>query len=194
MERKNFEQKTLFEKRVMILHYDRVEQIMSERNLEQSKFFRYEDITNDKIFRREKSQPNYGLHVITRNISIILFFCGLFGAIEDWSWFFAFFSSSTVFFFIHLFTFKNYIEIKVEGGENLMLFKDKPGENEVDNFLGSLYLERNKYLKEHYYTTSDPSTDQGKSVLKWLLNINAITKPEFDKRIEIGERTDPNMN
>jgi|GEM_PF-6325139 len=177
------EQERLLEKRTLILHSDRVEVKVSDRKSEHTEYFRFEDISNDKTFRRVKSQPNYGLYVLSRNASIILFFCTLFGAIEEWSWFFALFVSATVFFIIHAFYSASYIEILTAADKPLTLLKYDPTEEAVEGFVDSMYAKRNSYLKEHYYLPSDGSSNDGQSLLKQLLDMNVISQPEYDLKV-----------
>lgn len=194
MSKPSIEQVKLLEERKLILHTDRVEMRVADRKVENTSFFRYEDIGNDKRFRRVKSQPNYSMYVITRNVAIVLFFCRLFGAIEEWSWALAFFVSSIVFFVIHAYTYKSLITLEVDGEDELELYKDEPSAEEVKTFLDELYTHRNAYLREHYFTPCDASTEQGKALLKWLLDLNAITKPEYAKKIAAGQQTDSRLN
>lgn len=194
MSKESIEQEKLLEKRKLILHSDRVEVRIADRKEERTSYFRYEDIGNDKQFRREKSQPNYGIHVITRNLAIITFFLRLFGAIDSWSWALAFFSSSVVFFIVHVFTYRSLIQLEVLSDDKLELFKEIPSEEEVNGFLEQLYSQRNKYLRENYFTPCDSSSEQGKSVLNWLLELNVITKPEYSMKMQMRQKPGENLN
>jgi len=188
------EQKRLLEQRTFILHSDRVEVRVADRTAEDTFFVPYEHINNGKRFTRKKGQPNYGVYVISRNVAIVLFFCRIFGAMDTWSWFFAFFASAFIFFGIHVYTVKRFIELKVTGPEPLILFQDEPSEEAVLAFLDTLYTHRDQYLRTHYYLPCDAHTEQGRALLKRLHDMNVITQPEYTQKMDLGQHGDLRSN
>ena len=188
------EQERLLEKRTIILHSDRVEVRVADRKNERTEFYSFEDITNEKSFRRVKPQPNYALHVLTRNAAVILFFAKMFGAIEDWSWFFACLASSVVFFVIYAVVSSTYIELLTTTARPLTLLRQDPSEQKVNEFIDALYTKRNAYLREHYYVPSDGYSVDGQSLLKQLLDMNVISKPEYDLKMNPLRRSNPGLN
>lgn len=188
------EQERLLEKRTLILHSDRVEVRVADRKSERTEFYSFEDITNEKSYRRVKPQPNYALHVMTRNAAIILFFAKLFGAINDWSWFFACLASSAVFFVIYALVSSSYVELLTTSARPVALLRQDPTEEKVNEFIDALYVKRNTYLREHYYIPSDGYSLDGQSLLKQLLDMNVISKPEYDQKVNPLTRSNPGLN
>ena len=70
-------QENMFENRRARLLEDHVELKIDSRSLETTLEFPYDTIGPRVTYRREKPQPNYALHVLTRNAAIILFFSSL---------------------------------------------------------------------------------------------------------------------
>lgn len=60
--------------------------------------------------------------------------------------------------------------------------KNTPNQNFVDEFISTLFLERDNYLRERYLSL-DPNLNYETQVndLRWLRNVEAISKDEFDK-------------
>jgi hypothetical protein len=169
------------ETRTIILHEDRVELIVNNRKFENSTFFKYEDILTGKKFSSSKSQPNYGLYVISRNTTIVLFFLKIFGVIESWSSVLALLCSTIIMFLIHAFTFKTYVELETNSDEELVLIKDNPDESKFEKFIETLYKNRKEYLKKTYYSNNKHINEE---TLHWLLDQNIITQHEYDIRID----------
>ena len=64
----------------------------------------------------------------------------------------------------------------------IYIFKKKPDENSVENFISTLFEERDAYLRKTYLSLdSNLSYENQLNDLKWLRNIEAISKEEFDK-------------
>ncbi|WP_347050669.1 hypothetical protein [Flavobacterium olei] len=64
----------------------------------------------------------------------------------------------------------------------IYLFKNIPNEKVVDDFIIKLFNERDNYLVENYLSfDKNLKYEMQANDLKWLLNIEAISKKEFDK-------------
>ena len=77
---------------------------------------------------------------------------------------------------------ENSWRIRTHNNGYLYLFKKKPNKNTVNEFISTLFYERDHYLQEKYMSF-DPnlSYETQFNDLKWLLNVEAISKKEFDK-------------
>ncbi|MEO8515175.1 MAG: hypothetical protein ABI426_00440 [Flavobacterium sp.] len=80
---------------------------------------------------------------------------------------------------------ENSWKIKVTNGTFVFLYKNKPNEKEVNEFIDNLFLARNKYLRETYmkFDRNLNYEDLYKD-LKWLRYVEAITKEEFDDKYD----------
>lgn len=78
---------------------------------------------------------------------------------------------------------KSLWKIKLSNNTFLLVEKDKPSAIETDAFLEKLYVKRNAYLKENYFYI-DQNLDYGNQYhnLKWLYDIDVVTKAEFDEK------------
>lgn len=83
---------------------------------------------------------------------------------------------------VYFFMNENSWKIRTQHNGYLFLFKKSPNENMVNEFISTLFVERDKYLKEQYLSL-DPNLSYETQVndLKWLRNVEAISKQEFDK-------------
>lgn len=179
----NLRQETMLENRRVRLLDDQVELKIDGRSLETRLEFPYDTIGPRVTYRREKPQPNYALHVLTRNTAIILFFCSAFGAFDGWRWFFAMLLSSIVFLIIHAYTYKHLLTIETDGPDKLELFRTKPDEEHVDRFVQRLFDKRNEYVKVLYAEKIlDPSTDRA-SWLKWMRDRKVLSRTEYESEL-----------
>lgn len=178
------EQKKLIETRVFKLHDDRVEVKTKNRDTESTVFFKYEEINQNKYFVNQKSQPNYSMYVICRNLAIILLLCNVFGVLEDWRYFYIFLCSGCVFFVIHAFSVTRLTGLDVDGDHELIFYSNIPDTETVDEFIETLYEKRNAYLKQTYFAGCNQDTENFDAILDWLLEINVITRQEYDARIQ----------
>lgn len=80
---------------------------------------------------------------------------------------------------------ENSWKIRLYNNSFIYLFKVKPNENTVDEFITTLFEERDNYLRKTYLNL-DPNLSYETQVndLKWLRNVEAISKDEFDKFYE----------
>ncbi len=181
-------QENMFENRRERLLDDHVELKIDSRSLETSLEFPYDAIGPRVTYRREKSQPNYAFHVLTRNGAIILLFCSVFGAFDGWRWFFAMLLSSLVFFIIHAYTYKHFLTIETDGSDELELLREQPNKEEVDQFVQVLFDKRNEYVKRLYAEESlDPSTDRV-SWLKWMRDRKVLSPTEYGSELRKLQR------
>lgn len=83
---------------------------------------------------------------------------------------------------IYFFMNENSWKIRTHNNGYLFLFKNSPNANVVNEFISKLFIERDKYLKEQYLSL-DPNLSYETQVndLKWLRNVEAISKKEFDE-------------
>lgn len=141
----------------------------------------FEDISKEKI-------TNKSTNPIILLIS--LFFFGLAGLsftwrndkdVEPYMWI-AHAFMAVVLLTIYVVMRENSWKIKTYNKGYLYLFKNKPNENVVNEFIATLFSERDNYLKQTYLNL-DPNLSYETQVndLKWLRNVEAITKEEFDK-------------
>lgn len=173
-------QENVFENRRARLLDDHVELRIDSRFLETALEFPYDRIGPRITYRREKPQPNYALHVLTRNAAIVFLFCSLFGAFDGWRWFFAMLASSVVFFLIHSYTYRNLLIIETDGNDELELLRDHPSKKAVDDFVQQLFETRNAYVKDLYVRRCvDASTDRA-AWLKWMRDRKVLSSAEFD--------------
>lgn len=181
-------QENMFESMRARLLRDHVELKIDSRSLETTLEFAYEAIGPRVTYRREKAQPNYAIHVLTRNAAIVLFFCSVFGAFDGWRWFLAMLLSSIVFFMIHAYTYRSLLIIETDGTDELQLLRKHPGKEEVDQFVLSLFDKRNEYVKHLYAGKSlDPSTDR-ESWLRWMRDRKVLSATEYESELSRLQR------
>lgn len=99
---------------------------------------------------------------------------------EEGTWVIALFMAILlliIFFIMH----ENSWKIRTSNKGYIFLFKKKPDEKSVEEFIWSLFEQRDNYLKEKYVSL-DPNLSYETQVsdLKWLLNVEAISKKDFD--------------
>jgi len=87
-----------------------------------------------------------------------------------------------VLFAVYIFMNENSWRLRTHSNGFLFLFKKKPNENTVNEFISKLFTERDKYLREQYLSF-DPNLSYETQLndLKWLRNVEAVSKEEFDK-------------
>ncbi|WP_281235066.1 hypothetical protein [Flavobacterium gelatinilyticum] len=87
-----------------------------------------------------------------------------------------------VLFAVYIFMNENSWRIRTHSNGYLYLLKKSPNESTVNDFILKLFAERDEYLKEKYLSL-DPNLSYETQVndLKWLRNVEAISKQEFDK-------------
>ncbi|MDX1499331.1 MAG: hypothetical protein R3176_05510 [Woeseiaceae bacterium] len=182
-------QENMFENRRARLLEDHVELRIDSRSLETTLEFPYDAIGPRITYRREKPQPNYALHVLTRNAAIILFFCSLFGAFDGWRWFLAMLLSSIVFFVIHACSYKSLLTIETDGPDELELLREHPSKEQVDHFVQTLFAKRNEYIRRLYTEKSlDPSTDRA-SWLRWMRDRKVLSPAEYEAELAEVQRS-----
>jgi hypothetical protein len=77
---------------------------------------------------------------------------------------------------------ENSWKIRTHNNGNLYIFKKKPNENAANEFISTLFYERDHYLQEKYLSLdANLSYETQVNDLKWLLNVEAISKKEFDE-------------
>lgn len=89
---------------------------------------------------------------------------------------------ATILLVIYFVMNENSWKIRTHNNGYIYLLKNKPNKNIVDDFIKSLFDNRDNYLIEKYLNL-DPNLSYETQVndLKWLLTVEAITKTEFDK-------------
>lgn len=180
---KSLRQEKMFETRRVRLLDDHVELKVEDRTVETSLEFPYDEIGSSITYRREKSQPTYSFHVLTRNAAIVLLFCSVFGAFDGWSWFFAITLSSLVFFVIHAFARRSLLTIESDGSDELELLRETPSRVEVDQFVEELFDRRNEYVKKLYAEKAlDPNTDRERW-LEWMRARKVLSSAEYDREL-----------
>lgn len=77
---------------------------------------------------------------------------------------------------------ENSWKIRTRNNGHIYLFKKIPNENVTNQFITTLFDERDNYLQEKYLSL-DPNLSYQTQFhnLQWLLNVEAISKKEFDK-------------
>ncbi|MDP5200866.1 hypothetical protein [Flavobacterium sp. DG2-3] len=88
---------------------------------------------------------------------------------------------SIVMLSVYLMMNENSWKIKTHNGGYLYLFKKKPNEKIVDGFIETLFSERDNYLIDRYLNFDPNLNEIQANDLKWLLNVEAISKKEFDR-------------
>ena len=80
---------------------------------------------------------------------------------------------------------ENSWKIRLYNNSYLYIFKNVPDKNVTDGFIETLFAERDKFLKE-IYLSLDQNLSYNTQIndLKWLRNVEAISKEEFDKYYE----------
>ena len=184
-------QENVFENRRARLLEDHVELKIDSRSLETTLEFPYDRIGARVTYRREKPQPNYAIHVLTRNAAIVLFFCSVFGAFDGWRWFLAMLASSVVFFVIHAYTYKSLLTIETDGADELELLRAHPSKEEVDSFVQALFDKRNAYVRGLYAERRlEPSFDH-RSWLRWMRDRKVLSPTEYESELSsLGEKID----
>ncbi len=185
-------QSGLLEKRSVVLDRDHLRLTIDRRTDRHTYDFRYEDIDSTVTFRREKAQPNYALHVITRNAAIVFLFLTLFGVIDGWRWFGALAASALVFFVIHASTFKHLLVIRTDRPEELALIRDEPSEQEVDAFVETLFEVRNDYLKSRFHEERFNDSVDRLEWLRWLRLRKVLSETEYEAEL-VGLQLPPDQ-
>ena len=176
-------QEKIFETRRARLLEDHVELRIENRSLETTLEFPYDKVGSQITYRREKPQPNYALHVVTRNAAIILFFCSALGAFDGWRWFFALSLASLVLFVIHACTYRSFLTIESDALDELELLRGHPSKEEVDRFVDALFDRRNQYVKCLYAEKSlDPTTHRA-SWLEWMRDRKILSTTEYEAEL-----------
>ncbi len=176
-------QEKLLETRRVRLREDHVELKIEGRSLETTLEFPYDTIGPRVTYRREKPQPNYAMHVLTRNAAIILFFCSVFGAFDGWRWFFAMLVSSVVFFVIHAYTYKSLLTIETDGSDELELLRAHPAREDVEQFVQALFERRNEYVKRLYAERSMDRSFDHLSWLRWMRDRKVLSTAEYESEM-----------
>lgn len=143
----------------------------------------YENLGNKPFTRRASMRVFYGslvFAVFWISISILI-------AVINWPLsaekfgLSLLFLSGVLFFVLVIYIRSSENNLYLTGGElSLEIFRDKPTEAEVDNFVGSVIEARNAYLKEHYAVIDAAlSLDAQLNSLLWLRGQEVITEEEF---------------
>ena len=188
-------QENMFENRRVRLLEDHVELKIDSRTMETTLEFPYDTIGPRITYRREKPQPNWAIHVVTRNAAITLFFCSIFGAFDGWRWFLAMLLSSAVFFVVHAYTFRSLLTIETEGTDTLELLREHPSKEEVDDFVQRLFDRRNAHVKNLYAERRlDRSVDR-EAWLRWMRARKVLSSKEYEAELSKLQRTiDPSRH
>ncbi len=82
----------------------------------------------------------------------------------------------------YLYTKEEFWKLTLADNQEIYIPKNTPSSLEVSKFIETLILKRNNYLKDNY-AIIDENVDYLSQLenLKWLLNLDAITKIEFDE-------------
>lgn len=90
--------------------------------------------------------------------------------------------TAIVLFTVYFFMNENSWRIRTHNNGYLILFKKHPNESSVNEFISTLFFERDNYLRERYLSL-DPNLSYETQIndLRWLRNVEAISKDEFDK-------------
>ncbi|MCC9070149.1 hypothetical protein LNQ49_00825 [Flavobacterium sp. F-65] len=93
--------------------------------------------------------------------------------------------TATILLIIYFTMNENSWKIRTHNNGYIYLLKNKPNKNIVDDFITTLFNDRDNYLIEKYLNL-DPNLSYETQVndLKWLLTVEAITKTDFDKNYQ----------
>ncbi len=176
-------QKGILENRRVSLCDDHVQLIIESRTEQRTVDFPYGDIGPKVSFRSEKLQPNYGMHVITRNLAVVFLFASLFGAYDGWRWFGVMLASSAIFFLFHVVTARRFLVIETDKDEELALFREKPSSEEVDDFVQELFDRRNDFLKDRFHEERFNENIDRRAWLQWLRRRKVFSEVEYEAEL-----------
>jgi hypothetical protein len=79
---------------------------------------------------------------------------------------------------------ENLWKVKVSNNTYLFFFKKTPNESSVEKFIEELFITRDQYLKETYFTTANKNIPYETQMnnYNWLYRVEAINKIEFELR------------
>ncbi|ANM31349.1 hypothetical protein ABI59_19875 [Acidobacteria bacterium Mor1] len=176
-------QKGILENRRVALCDDHVQLTIESRTEQRTVDIPYGDIGPKVSFRSEKLQPNYGMHVITRNLAVVFLFASLFGAYDGWRWFGVMLASSAIFFVFHTVTARRFLVIETDKEEELALFREKPSSEEVDDFVEALFDRRNGFLKDRFHEERFNENIDRRAWLQWLRRRKVFSEVEYEAEL-----------
>ncbi|MBX2827542.1 MAG: hypothetical protein KTR22_05235 [Flavobacteriaceae bacterium] len=84
-------------------------------------------------------------------------------------------------FVIYWLSRESFWKIKLTNGNYLYFLKNVPNTNTTDAFIAELMKSRDDYLRESYFFIDENlGYEDQLQTFRWLKNVNAITKKEFD--------------
>ncbi|MBF4494810.1 hypothetical protein IR010_19885 [Flavobacterium sp. MR2016-29] len=144
----------------------------------------FEDLSKEKTTYKSSNSALLIISIFIFGLAGLLFLIRNDKDYESGTWEAVLFMG-VVLFIIYFIMNENSWKIRTNNKGYIFLFKKRPNEKSVDEFISTLFLERDNYLKERYLNL-DPNLSYETQVndLKWLLNVEAINKKEFDKSYE----------
>ncbi|WP_029272589.1 hypothetical protein [Flavobacterium sp. KJJ] len=144
----------------------------------------FEDLSKEKTTYKSSNSALLIISIFIFGLAGLLFLIRNDKDYESGTWEAVLFMG-VVLFIIYFIMNENSWKIRTNNKGYIFLFKKRPNEKSVDEFISTLFLERDNYLKETYLNL-DPNLSYETQVndLKWLLNVEAINKKEFDKSYE----------
>ncbi|RZJ66738.1 MAG: hypothetical protein EOO50_08580 [Flavobacterium sp.] len=144
---------------------------------------RFEEITNVKVAENRNGLVFLGIAVLFVLSSFSVLEDGHEGEnLGDYMWlYFLFIAVLAVIFYFYK-SDKNW-KIFLSTGSFFYIYSNKPNTDAVKNFLDELYLKRDKYLKDKYFSIDKKMGYQNNlQNLNWLKQTKVITDEEFETR------------
>ncbi|MDI1255429.1 MAG: hypothetical protein PSV16_04950, partial [Flavobacterium sp.] len=177
-----FKQNKIFNKRefaIMDTMFNfKVSKLSSEKEIN----IRFENLTNDKSTYRNENLILICVSILCSFVSIISYNFRNDKGMDTEMW--EVFAFIAIGFFIAFFiTRQNSWKIKLSNNNYIFIYKNIPNKEAADQFVENLFSSRNKYLRENYFVIDENlSYENQLNDLKWLRNIEVISKTEFDDK------------
>lgn len=153
---------------------------VKSESIEDKTFVPFELLSKKKLIYREFNQ-------VFKSAAAILAVAGGIGALYS-----LFFSDpgmvrsafwvvlSAVFYLMYRFFKREYHKVLLRSDKFVYFLKDKPNRADYENFMNTLYQERDSFLKERYYIIDDTSeVDALFTRFKWLRDEEVISGTEY---------------
>lgn len=173
-------QRYLSERREFFLEPNRIRLYVKDFDGETETYIPYEKITTTT---RTITQQDGRVYIAAISFAIFaligfaLFFAGT-PTLMRWSPLWAI--ASIIFFGFHFYKKRKYFLLDLSDGKSVFFLANRPSNEELSQFMKSVYEARKRYLRNRYYVL-DPNNDPNDEVAKfqWLLKEEIISEPEF---------------
>lgn len=173
-------QKRFFTKREYKIHENKLYFKTSYIGGEGESIISFENISKEKTTYKSKNVMILIISLILFLFSVVSFLLRGDKEVDPNMWLFWIFMSLTL-MIIYITMRENSWKIRLYNNSWVYLFKTKPNQDSVNEFIALLFYERDNYLRETYLNLdTNLSYETQINDLKWLRNVEAISKEEFN--------------